>query len=202
MAAERSGARQRGFNPRRGGQMAAPATAPNKRFQAEARRHGRKDAKRQVYKVCVVSVLLYGCETWVLTEEMFRKLEVFHNHCVRVMGVGRFCQAHRCIRSAVPGRSAGARSLGTLCPACRGSVASSGLAWLGALPPAMHLTDHMGGKTCCSLAVCAQFVQRKVILAYCGHMTAQGTHPPLSGAGLGGRHGAWLPPWLAKADFR
>ena len=31
----------------------------------------------------------------------------------------------------------------------------------------VHLTDHMGGKTCCSLAVCAQFVQRKVILAYC-----------------------------------
>ena len=30
------------------------------------------DAKRQVYKVCVVSVLLYGSETWVLTEEMFR----------------------------------------------------------------------------------------------------------------------------------
>ena len=49
----------------------------------------------------------------------------------RTAGVGRFCQAHRCIRSAVPGRSAGARSLGTLCPACRGSVASSGLAWLG-----------------------------------------------------------------------
>ena len=31
----------------------------------------------------------------------------------------------------------------------------------------VHLTDHMGGKTCCSLAVCAHFVQRKVILAYC-----------------------------------
>ena len=52
----------------------------------------------------------------------------------RTAGVGRFCQAHRCIRSAVPGRSAGARSLGTLCPACRGSVASSGLAWLGTAP--------------------------------------------------------------------
>ena len=30
LAAERSEARQRGFNPRRGDQMAAPATAPNK----------------------------------------------------------------------------------------------------------------------------------------------------------------------------
>ena len=31
-------------------------------------------AKRQVYKVCVVSVLLYGSETWVLTEEMSARL--------------------------------------------------------------------------------------------------------------------------------
>ena len=30
LAAERSGARQKGFNPQRGRQMAAPATAPNK----------------------------------------------------------------------------------------------------------------------------------------------------------------------------
>ena len=30
--------------------------------------HFSLDAKRQVYKVCVVSVLLYGSETWVLTD--------------------------------------------------------------------------------------------------------------------------------------
>ena len=42
----------------------------------------------------------------------------------------------------------------------------------------VHLTDHMGGKTCCSLAVCAQFVQRKVILAYCGHMIAHRSNMP------------------------
>ena len=42
----------------------------------------------------------------------------------------------------------------------------------------VHLTDHMGGKTCCSLAVCAHFVQRKVILAYCGHAAAHGSNMP------------------------
>ena len=58
------------------------------------------DAKRQVYKVCVVSVLLYGSETWVLTEELFRKLEVFHNHCVRVIcGVSRWRQWHHRIHT-------------------------------------------------------------------------------------------------------
>ena len=42
----------------------------------------------------------------------------------------------------------------------------------------VHLTDHMGGKTCCSLAVCAQFVQRKVILAYCELDKPYGTNMP------------------------
>ena len=42
----------------------------------------------------------------------------------------------------------------------------------------VHLTDHMEGRTCCSLAVCAHFVQRKVILAYCGHTAAHGSNMP------------------------
>ena len=42
----------------------------------------------------------------------------------------------------------------------------------------VHLTDHMEGRTCCSLAVCAHFVQRKVILAYCGHMIAHRSNMP------------------------
>ena len=42
----------------------------------------------------------------------------------------------------------------------------------------VHLTDHMEGRTCCLLAVCAHFVQRKVILAYCGHTAAHGSNMP------------------------
>ena len=47
-------------------------------------------AKCVVYKGQILSILLYGSECWLLTEEILRRLRCFHAHCVRVMsGVTR-----------------------------------------------------------------------------------------------------------------
>jgi len=43
------------------------------------------DAKRVVYVAVILSVLLYGCECWSLTEKTLSRLRVFHNQCVRTM---------------------------------------------------------------------------------------------------------------------
>jgi exonuclease III len=41
--------------------------------------------KGSVYESLILSILLYGCESWCLTENLFRLLRCFHNRCVRVM---------------------------------------------------------------------------------------------------------------------
>jgi len=43
-----------------------------------------KPTKRAVYKALVLSILLYGTETWCLTETLVVLLRVFHNRCIRV----------------------------------------------------------------------------------------------------------------------
>ena len=51
------------------------------------------ETKRKVYKAVVLSVLLYGAETWAIKAESMRRLSVFHNRCIRtIMGVTRFQQ--------------------------------------------------------------------------------------------------------------
>ena len=51
------------------------------------------DTKRAVYKAVVVSILLYGAETWTLKAPDARRLNFFHNRCVRtILGVSRFQQ--------------------------------------------------------------------------------------------------------------
>jgi hypothetical protein len=58
------------------------------------------DTKRIVYLTVIVSILLFGSETWVLTEELHRQLECFHNQCVRVMcGVTYWRQWQQHIRA-------------------------------------------------------------------------------------------------------
>ena len=42
-------------------------------------------AKRITYERLVLAILLYGCECWCLTEELYDRLRVFHAQCVRVM---------------------------------------------------------------------------------------------------------------------
>ena len=41
--------------------------------------------KGKVYSSLVLGILLYGCESWVLTQELRQRLNVFHNRCVRAM---------------------------------------------------------------------------------------------------------------------
>ncbi len=39
--------------------------------------------KRKVYKAVVLGVLLYGSETWTTKRDAIRRLEVFHNRCLK-----------------------------------------------------------------------------------------------------------------------
>ena len=49
--------------------------------------------KKAVYKAVVISILLYGAETWTLKAPDVRRLTTFHNRCVRtILGVTKFQQ--------------------------------------------------------------------------------------------------------------
>jgi len=41
-----------------------------------------KDTKIKIFNTCVKSVLLYGCETWLVTNEIQRKIQTFVNRCL------------------------------------------------------------------------------------------------------------------------
>ena len=41
--------------------------------------------KKIVYTALILSILLYGSESWCLTEKLFRKLRLFHHRCLRAM---------------------------------------------------------------------------------------------------------------------
>jgi hypothetical protein len=43
----------------------------------------RKDNKIGIFNACVKSVLLYECETWLVTNEIQRKIQTFVNRCLR-----------------------------------------------------------------------------------------------------------------------
>jgi len=43
----------------------------------------RKCTKIRIFNACVKSVLLYGCETWLVTKEIQRKIQTFVNRCPR-----------------------------------------------------------------------------------------------------------------------
>ena len=45
----------------------------------------RMKAKRGVYEALVLSLMLYGCESWALTNADLRRLESTHNYCVRTI---------------------------------------------------------------------------------------------------------------------
>jgi hypothetical protein len=42
-------------------------------------------AKCMVYVVLILAILLYGAETWCLTEQFYKRLRNFHARCIRVM---------------------------------------------------------------------------------------------------------------------
>ena len=41
--------------------------------------------KLRLYQTCILSILLYGSETWTLLQEDLRKLEAFHMRCQRMI---------------------------------------------------------------------------------------------------------------------
>ena len=41
--------------------------------------------KKTAYEGLVLSILLYGCETWSLPKQQLKRLQMFHNNCVRAM---------------------------------------------------------------------------------------------------------------------
>ena len=43
----------------------------------------RKETKIRIFNVCVKSVLLYGCETWLVTNGIQRQIQTFVNRCLR-----------------------------------------------------------------------------------------------------------------------
>ena len=43
------------------------------------------EAKKLVYEGLILPILLYGSETWCLTEELFNRLRTFHARCIRTM---------------------------------------------------------------------------------------------------------------------
>ena len=42
-----------------------------------------KDTKIMIFNASVKSILLYGCETWLVTKEIQRKIQTFVNRCLR-----------------------------------------------------------------------------------------------------------------------
>ena len=51
------------------------------------------ETKREVYRATVLSVLLYGRETWTVKAQSVRRLNSFHICCIRaIMGVSRHQQ--------------------------------------------------------------------------------------------------------------
>lgn len=42
-------------------------------------------AKRAVYATLVLSILLYGSESWCVTEKLYNQLRTFHHRCIRAM---------------------------------------------------------------------------------------------------------------------
>lgn len=42
-------------------------------------------AKKHIYEGLILPFLLYGAEVWSLTEELFKKLRLFHSRCIRAM---------------------------------------------------------------------------------------------------------------------
>ena len=43
------------------------------------------DFKIRLFKAACISILLYGCESWIFTEALIYKLDIFARTCYRIM---------------------------------------------------------------------------------------------------------------------
>ena len=48
-----------------------------------------KNLKIKIYRIIILPIVLYGCETWSLTLREERKLRVFENMVLRIFGPRR-----------------------------------------------------------------------------------------------------------------
>jgi hypothetical protein len=65
------------------------------------------DRRRQLYQMCVLSVLLAGCETWAVKLSRLQALTSFHNKCTRAMMCRinfRHCPMHKISTESIPTR--------------------------------------------------------------------------------------------------
>ncbi|XP_065176365.1 uncharacterized protein LOC135806138 [Sycon ciliatum] len=94
--------------------------------------------KQHTYTCCVLSVLLYGAENWTLLRADIRRLEQFHNRCVRViLGISRSKQWEDHLSSASLHRMCATEPVADM-------VARRRLQWLGHIA---RMDDHRLPKT-------------------------------------------------------
>lgn len=89
-----------------------------------------------VYQACVLSVLLYGSECWTPLKRQLKKLDSFHNRCIRtIMDISNKQQWEQCITSNEIRRKWGDSDTATL------KVKKRRLEWLGhvARMPDFHI---------------------------------------------------------------
>ena len=61
-------------------------------------KHLKLATRRKIYNACVLSVLLYGAECWVLLRKQEKKLNTFHHRCIRsILGITNMQQWSECI---------------------------------------------------------------------------------------------------------
>jgi exonuclease III len=78
-----------------------------------------------IYVTIVISILLFGSEIWSLREDLIKKLDVFHNQCVRIMcHVTKHMQWKKKIRTSTLSARVGL-------PSIREMIAARQLRWAG-----------------------------------------------------------------------
>ena len=94
----------------------------------------RLTTKRKIYNACVLSVLVYGAECWVLLRKQEKKLNTFHHRCIRnIFGISNTQQWSEHITMAEVRRSRGDEETATE------KVKKRRLEWLGYLA---KMPDH------------------------------------------------------------
>jgi hypothetical protein len=84
-------------------------------------RHIRLATRIQVYHTVVLSVTLYGSEAWALSQKQLKRLETFHNGCIReILGVSRMDH----VKTAVLMERSGSKSIADM-------IKTRQLRWLG-----------------------------------------------------------------------
>ena len=96
--------------------------------------------KRKVYQACVLSVLLYGSECWTPLKKQLKRLDSFHNRCVRtILGITNKQQWEQHITSSEVRRRWGDTETAAI------KVKKRRLEWLGHVA---RMADHRIPKAC------------------------------------------------------